>query len=112
MDETENITKVLPPAPAANTEEKATDAAPREAGVEVPDEIWEEVGELACLLVVDLPLQRLTVRDLLRLGVGEVLASRTAGLDAVPVIVNRQTIGWAVLEIVGENLAVRMTELV
>jgi len=86
-------------------------ALPREVPVVAPEELWEEVGWLPCLLSVDLALRKFTVRDLLQLNAGTVLESRNANGSDVPVIVNAQLIGWAEIEVVGQRLAVRITEL-
>jgi len=86
-------------------------APPREVPVAISEELWEEVGWLPCLLSVDLALRKFTVRDLLQLNPGTVLESRNANGSDVPVIVNAQLIGWAEIEVVGQRLAVRITEL-
>jgi len=86
-------------------------ALPREVPVAIPDDMWEEVGWLPCLLSVDVPLNKFTVRDLLQLEPGTVLESRNPNGSDVPVIVNAQLIGWAEFEVVGQRLAVRITEL-
>lgn len=82
-----------------------------EALPEASDDFWQQAGAYPCQLSIDVPLERFTVRDLLRLKAGVVLESTNPSVNAVPVVVNRQTIGWAVFEVVGERLAVRMTEL-
>ena len=86
-------------------------ALPREVPIAVSENVWEEAGGLPCLLSVDLPLRSFTVRDLLQLEPGVVLESPNASGSDVPVIVNAQMIGWAEFEVVGERLAVRITEL-
>jgi flagellar motor switch/type III secretory pathway protein FliN len=84
---------------------------PKQIPVAVPDEMWDEAGWLECLVSVDLPLRRFTVRDLLQLDVGAVLETKIPDGADVPVLVNGQLIGRAELEIIGQKLAVRMTEL-
>ena len=86
-------------------------AIPKEIPAVISDETWDEAGWLRCLLSIDLPLKSFTVRDLLRLEVGAVLESSNAEGADVPVIVNSQLIGWAEFEVVGQRLAVRLTEL-
>lgn len=82
-----------------------------EALQQTSEELWQQAGVYPCLLSIDVPLERFTVRDLLRLRAGVVLESTSASVNAVPVVVNRQTIGWAAFEVIGQRLAVRMTEL-
>lgn len=85
--------------------------APKQVTVAVTDEAWTEAGWLTCLISVDLSLARFTVRDLLLLDVGAILETRNSDGADVPVMVNAQLIGWAEFEIVGQRLAVRMTEV-
>jgi len=86
-------------------------ALPRPAPQFVSDEIWEEAGWLPCLVSVDLAIQRFTVRDLLQLEPGSVLETTSLNAEDVPVLVNSQLIGWAEFEVIGEKLAVRLTDL-
>ena len=85
--------------------------APKQIPVPVTDEVWNDAGWLPCRISVDLPLERFTLGDLLRLDVGAVLETKNADGDDVPVMVNEQLIGWAEFEIVGQRVAVRMTEM-
>jgi flagellar motor switch/type III secretory pathway protein FliN len=85
--------------------------APKQIPVPVTDEVWNDAGWLTCLISVDLPLARFTVRDLLRLDVGAILETKNADGADVPVTVNSQLIGWAEFELVGRRVAVRMTEV-
>jgi flagellar motor switch/type III secretory pathway protein FliN len=85
--------------------------SPKQIPVAVSDELWDEAGWLPCLVSVDLPVRRFTVRDLLQLDVGAILETKIADGADVPVMVNAQLIGWAEFEMIGHKLAVRMTEL-
>jgi hypothetical protein len=85
--------------------------SPKQIPVAVSDEMWDEAGWLGCLVSVDLPVRQFTVRDLLQLDVGAILETKIPDGADVPVLVNAQLIGWAELEIVGQKLGVRMTEL-
>jgi len=85
--------------------------SPKQIPVSVPDELWDEAGWLPCFISVDLPVRVFTVRDLLQLDVGAILETEIADGADVPVMVNAQLVGWAEFEIVGDKLAVRMTEL-
>jgi flagellar motor switch/type III secretory pathway protein FliN len=83
----------------------------RESPAGFAEELWDEAGWLPCVLSVDLSLRQFTVRDLLRLETGDILESKNANGADVPVIVNTKLVGWAEFEVVGQRLAVRMTEL-
>ena len=84
---------------------------PKQIAIGPPEEIWEEAGWLPCTVSVDLPLRRFTVRTLLQLEPGAILESNLADGADLPVSVNSQLIGWGEFEIVGQALAVRLTEL-
>lgn len=89
----------------------ALPALPKDVRIVASEELWTEAGELPCVLSVDVPLRRFTVRDLLLLERNTVLeSSKPTGAD-VPVVVNSQVIGWAEFEAMGQRLAVRITEL-
>jgi len=79
---------------------------------EYPEELWEQAALLPCVLSVDVPLKRFTVRDLLRLAPGSIVESKNVNGADVPVVVNTRLIGWAEFEVVGQRLAVRLTELI
>jgi flagellar motor switch/type III secretory pathway protein FliN len=78
---------------------------------EIPEELWEQAGWLPCSLTIDIPLKHFTVRDLLCLEPGTIVESRNLNGADVPVLVNSQVIGWSEFEVVGQRLAVRLTEL-
>jgi flagellar motor switch/type III secretory pathway protein FliN len=77
----------------------------------ISEAYWDDAGMLPCVLSVDLLLKNFTVRDLLRLAPGTVLESENASGADVPLAVNTQIIGWAEFEVVGDRIAVRVTEL-
>lgn len=75
------------------------------------DARWKLALGLTCELVVDLPLPGFRIGDLLKLRTGSVIdALWRAGQD-VPLRLNGAQIGWIEFEVVGDRLAVRLTEL-
>ncbi len=66
---------------------------------------------LPCTLAVDLPVIRFMVRDLIRLGVGSIVETAYHQSSDLPLRVNGQLVGWTEFEVVGERLAVRLTDL-
>ena len=78
---------------------------------EVSEEFWSEAALLPCTLTVDVPLKDFTVRDLLRLERGSIVETKNVESADVPVSVNARLIGWAEFEVVGQRLAIRLTEL-
>lgn len=75
------------------------------------DKRWQPVLGLPCELTVDLALPGFKVSDMLRLGPGSVLGSTWRITQDVPLRVNGTLIGWSKFEVVGDKLAVRLTEL-
>jgi flagellar motor switch/type III secretory pathway protein FliN len=66
---------------------------------------------LPCTLAVDLPVIRFTVRDLFRLASGSIVETAYHQSSDLPLRVNGQLVGWTEFEVVGERLAVRLTDL-
>lgn len=73
-------------------------------------ELWKRAEELPCQLTVDLRIPLFTVGDLFRLSTGSVIETEWTQSTDVPLFVNRELIGWAEFEVLGEELAVRVTE--
>lgn len=93
----------------ATSEQGATPAAAI-SKPEVPSR-WADAESLPCRLSAEIEVSRFTVRDLFCLEVDSVLdAGWVQSLD-VPLKANSQLIGWVEFEVIGERLAVRLTEL-
>jgi flagellar motor switch/type III secretory pathway protein FliN len=78
---------------------------------EIPEQLWDEAGWLPCQLSIELAVHHFTVRDLLKLEANTILDTQNTSVADLPVRVNRELIGWAEFEVVGQHLAVRLTEL-
>jgi flagellar motor switch protein FliN/FliY len=66
---------------------------------------------LPCTLTLDLPVVRFSVGDLLTLGNGSIVETAYHQSSDLPLRVNGQLVGWTDFEVVGERLAVRLTDL-
>jgi flagellar motor switch/type III secretory pathway protein FliN len=66
---------------------------------------------LPCTLVLDIPVVNFTVGDLLNLKNGSVVETAYHQSSDLPLRVNGQLVGWTEFEVVGERLAVRLTDL-
>ena len=66
---------------------------------------------LPCTLALDLPVMRFKVRDLFRLGPGSIVETAYHQSSDLPLRVNGQLVGLTEFEVVGERLAVRLTDL-
>jgi flagellar motor switch/type III secretory pathway protein FliN len=64
-----------------------------------------------CDVTLDLPVVRFTIRDLLELRTGNILETSCKATSDVPLRVNGTLIGWTEFEVIGNTLAVRITEL-
>jgi flagellar motor switch/type III secretory pathway protein FliN len=85
--------------------------APEVKAETVEEERWKPVLDLPCDLHADLPLPGFNIADLLKLRTGSVIdAHWHVGRD-VPLRLNGVLIGWIEFEVMGSNLAVRLTEL-
>jgi flagellar motor switch/type III secretory pathway protein FliN len=85
---------------------------PASSEVSTEPDAWAHAFELPCQFTVDLPLPGFRVADVLRLRRHSVIASRWRVGTDVPLRVNGQLIGTGEFEVVGNHLAVRLTELV
>jgi flagellar motor switch/type III secretory pathway protein FliN len=63
-------------------------------------------------LSLETSLSHFTVQDLMRLGLGTVVQGVIAATEQIPVRANGKLIAWAKLDVVGNRLAARITELV
>ena len=81
--------------------------------VEKPQDLdpCEFLPWLPCTLALDLPVVRFTVGDLLSLAVGSIVETAYHQSSDLPLRVNGQLVGWTEFEVVGERLAVRLTDL-
>jgi len=66
---------------------------------------------LPCTLALDIPVLNFTVADLLNLQPGSVVETAYHQSSDLPLRVNGQLVGWTEFEVVGERLAVRLTDL-
>lgn len=66
---------------------------------------------LPCTLALDIPVVKFTVADLLGLESGSIVETAYHQSSDLPLRVNGQLVGWTEFEVVGERLAVRLTDL-
>ncbi len=73
---------------------------------------WRRLWWLPCELSLEIALARFTVRELLRLHPGSIVASAWSRSAEIPLHVNGQLIGWAEFDALDTRIAARITELV
>ncbi len=94
---------------AQNLEAKPIEAAaPRAGGSET--DLLDRMPWLPCTLSVDVPVVQFTIGDLLCLKEGSVVATGCHQTSDVPLRVNHLLIGWTEFEVIGDRLAVRITD--
>jgi flagellar motor switch/type III secretory pathway protein FliN len=71
----------------------------------------ERLPWLPCTLVLEIPVNGFSVADLLGLAKGSIVETSYHQSSDLPLHVNGQLVGWTEFEVVGERLAVRLTDL-
>jgi len=88
---------------ARNVEPIAVEAA-------TPVDLLDSMPWLPCTLTLDIPVVGFTIGDLLSLAKGSIVETACHHTSDVPLRVNRLLIGWTEFDVVGDRLAVRITE--
>ncbi len=96
--------------PSDNSRATARMPAPASDGAATTDGI-EMFGWLPCQLTLEIPAAGFTIGDLIKLEKGSVVETAFHHSSDIPLRVNKQLIAWTEFEVVGDNLAVRVTEL-
>jgi flagellar motor switch/type III secretory pathway protein FliN len=65
---------------------------------------------LPCMLSLEVPVVGFTIGDLLTLTKGSVVETSCHHTSDVPLRVNQLLIGWTEFEVIGDRLAVRITD--
>jgi flagellar motor switch/type III secretory pathway protein FliN len=79
--------------------------------VEAKNALVEKFGWLPCELSLEIPIVHFTVGDLLRLGKDSLLETDCTSTTDIPLRANGFLIAWSEFEVIGNRLAVRITEL-
>lgn len=73
-------------------------------------DLLDTMPRLPCTLSLELPVVRFTIGDLLKLSKGSIVQTASHHTSDVPLRVNQLLIGWTEFEVVGDRLAVRITD--
>ncbi|MFZ1130247.1 MAG: FliM/FliN family flagellar motor C-terminal domain-containing protein [Terriglobales bacterium] len=79
--------------------------------VEVGNDLAERFGWLPCHLSLQIPIVDFTVGDLIRLGKDSIVETGCPSTSDIPVRVNGLLVAWSEFEVIGNRLALRITEL-
>jgi flagellar motor switch/type III secretory pathway protein FliN len=85
--------------------------APAPTTAKERDESWGELLQVPTTVTVDVPIAKLTVRELFRLQKGSVLASTQVSGVQVPIAISGRLIAWGEFQVAGDHLALRIVEL-
>jgi flagellar motor switch/type III secretory pathway protein FliN len=73
-------------------------------------DLLDSVPWLPCTLTLEIPVVRFTIGDLLALKKGSIVETACHHTSDVPLRVNQLLVGWTEFDVVGDRLAVRITE--
>jgi flagellar motor switch/type III secretory pathway protein FliN len=76
-----------------------------------PKRSAEDFGWLPCQLSLEVPIAKFTVGDLLLLDKDSIVETDCPSTGDIPLRVNGLLVGWSEFEVIGNRLAIRITEL-
>lgn len=74
------------------------------------NDLLDSMPWLPCTLTLDVPVVRFTIGDLLALRRGSIVETACHHTSDVPLRVNQVLMGWTEFDVIGDHLAVRMTD--
>jgi flagellar motor switch/type III secretory pathway protein FliN len=94
---------------AQNAETRTAQPAAQSAAPNAGD-MLDTMPWLPCTLSLEIPVVRFTIGDLLSLKKGSIVETACHHTSDVPLRVNQLLIGWTEFDVIGDRLAVRITE--
>lgn len=94
---------------AAQNFDRRTVEAPLPSAV-AQEDILDSMPWLPCTLTLEVPVVRFTIANLLALAKGSIVETACHHTSDLPLRANKLLIGWTEFEVVGDRLAVRITE--
>jgi flagellar motor switch/type III secretory pathway protein FliN len=85
-------------------------AAERAAAEPKTSDLLDTMPWLPCTLTLEIPVVRFTIGDLLALQRGSIVETACHHTSDLPLRVNQLLIGWTEFDVIGDRLAVRITE--
>jgi flagellar motor switch/type III secretory pathway protein FliN len=95
---------------AAQTTEARTASPANVTGMPKPVDALDSLPWLPCTLTLEIPIVGFTIGDLLALKKGSIVETACHHTSDVPLRVNQLLIGWTEFDVIGDRLAVRITE--
>lgn len=94
-----------------NTAAQTVDARVEPQGASINEnDLLDSMPWLPCTLTLEIPVVRFTIGDLLSLKRGSIVETACHHTSDVPLRVNQLLIGWTEFDVIGDRLAVRITE--
>lgn len=103
-------------AAAAHSADVSLETKPKAVGPLLVEKTQERssfdlIPWLPCTLALDIPVVKFTVRHLLEMAKGSIVETHYHQSSDLPLRANGQLVGWTEFEVVGDRLAVRLTDL-
>lgn len=73
-------------------------------------DLLDRMPWLPCTLSVEVPVVQFTIGDLLSLTRGSIVETASHQTSDVPLRINQLLVGWTEFEVIGDRLAVRITD--
>jgi len=90
---------------------KEAPSKPAESPTAPREDLAETFGWLPCQVSLEIPIVNFTVGDLLRLGKDSIAETACLSTSDIPLRANGLLIAWTEFEVIGNRLALRITEL-
>lgn len=84
--------------------------APKAAPAPTATDLLDSMPWLPCTITLEIPVVRFTIGDLLALSKGSIVETACHHTSDVPLRINQLLIGWTEFDVIGDRLAVRITE--
>jgi flagellar motor switch/type III secretory pathway protein FliN len=84
--------------------------APATTNAPTENDLLDTMPWLPCRLTLEVPVVRFTISDLLALCPGSIVETASHQTSDIPLRVNKVLIGWTEFEVIGDRLAVRITD--
>jgi flagellar motor switch protein FliN/FliY len=78
--------------------------------VTVEKDLLDTMSWLPCRLSLEIPVVRFTIGDLLTLTKGSIVETAYHHTSDIPLRVNQLLLGWTEFDVIGDHLAVRITD--
>jgi flagellar motor switch/type III secretory pathway protein FliN len=86
-------------------------ASPHQVSAAGESDLLDTMPWLPCKLTLDIPVAGFTISDLFNLTKGTIVETAYHHNSDIPLRVNQLLLGWTEFDVIGDRLAVRITDL-